>query len=130
MTIGLDKACVVGGVQFKVEVSDGLVIEEVTHDKYELEASSGSKKGVYSWFDWSAITLETDYLAKIAVKIPAGTEAGEYTITISELEMADEKFDPINAIPEVLTATVKVGHTAAKAVVEGSLIATPTVLEP
>ena len=112
LTVEIDKTdFVVQTIELWVTVPDGWVIESVTNDAVTFDKGEGNKAGMFSWWDLTAEGKAIDYVAKIAVKIPAGTANGDYAITVGKMEMLDGGFGNVSIVPDEITATIKVGHT-------------------
>ena len=113
LTVGIDKTdFVVTSTELWVTVPDGWVIESVTNEAIAFEKGENDKEGMFSWWDLDAEGKAIDYVAKIAVKIPAGTANGDYNITVGRLEMLDGSFNGVVIVPDEITSVIKVGHTS------------------
>ena len=112
LTVGIDKTdFVVTSIELWVTVPDGWVIESVTNEAIAFEKGENDKDGMFSWWDLDAEGKAIDYVAKIAVTIPAGTANGDYNITVGRLEMLDGSFNGVVIVPDEITSVIKVGHT-------------------
>ena len=124
LTIGIDKAdYVVQSIEFAVIVPEGWTVVSATNEALTFDSGINEKgQPLYNWFDLENATgVAIDYVAKVAVKVPAGIATGEYKIAISEVEVLDEDFQNVSIAPEMIEATVKVGHTKGAAVVENDV---------
>ena len=110
LTVCMDAAHAVGSVSLRVILPEGWSVVSLTNEIIELEPGDNNASNQYTWFSWDAETPTIDYIAKIKIKIPAGTPAGQYTITVSELEITDDEFEIVNSDSSTVNATVNVGH--------------------
>ncbi len=122
LTVAIDKTqLTVMSIEFYIYISNNLEIVSVTNDAItnigdkfldgKRVDGEGNEYLIYSWMNLQGNSAAIDYVAKIDVKIPAGTDPGNYDITIKAMEMLDGDFVNVSFVPDEVTATIKVGHT-------------------
>ena len=92
LTVAMSKSFDVWSLEYKAYVTSPLTITaiETGSDAFALSSANvNTGKAVY----YSAGNITTTNLAKITVKVPAGTQAGSYQIGLKELAIATKNYN-------------------------------------